>query len=119
VSVWSGMPITDPTNAALLDGRTRISSYAGYGHASYELPYGFKLIAGVRTSYEQRSLTAQTNFATDFLNPAVRGATGLPPLDASKSWTAAAETVRRTIRDANRATEIIRRLRAMFANRRP
>jgi iron complex outermembrane recepter protein len=88
VSVWSGMPITDPTNAALLDGRTRISSYAGYGHASYELPYGFKLIAGVRTSYEQRSLTAQTNFATDFLNPAVRGATGLPPLDASKSWTA-------------------------------
>jgi PAS domain S-box-containing protein len=31
----------------------------------------------------------------------------------------AAETVRRTIRDANRATEIIRRLRAMFAKKAP
>ena len=80
-------PSTDPTNAAVLDGRTRISSYAGYGQASYELPDGFKLIAGLRTSYEQRKLTAQTNFATDFLDPAVRAALGLPPLDASKSWT--------------------------------
>jgi PAS domain S-box-containing protein len=31
----------------------------------------------------------------------------------------AAETIRRTIRDANRATEVIRRLRAMFAKRAP
>ncbi len=31
----------------------------------------------------------------------------------------AAETVRRTIRDANRATEVIRRLRAMFAKKAP
>ena len=87
VNVWAGVPNTDPTNAGLLDGRTRISSYAGYGQASYELPYGFKLIAGLRTSYEQRKLTAQTNFATDWLDPAVRAALGLPPLDASKSWT--------------------------------
>ena len=87
MNVWAGVPNTDPTNAGLLDGRTRISSYAGYGQASYELPYGFKLIAGLRTSYEQRKLTAQTNFATDWLDPAVRAALGLPPLDASKSWT--------------------------------
>lgn len=87
MNVWAGVPNTDPTNAGLFDGRTRISSYAGYGHASYELPYGFKLIAGFRTSYEQRKLTAQTNFATDWLDPAVRAELGLPPLDASKSWT--------------------------------
>ena len=87
VNVWAGVPPTDPANAGLLDGRTRISSYAGYGQASYELPYGFKLIAGFRTSYEQRKLTAQTNFATDWLDPAVRAELGLPPLDASKSWT--------------------------------
>jgi PAS domain S-box-containing protein len=31
----------------------------------------------------------------------------------------AAETIRRTIRDANRATEVIKRLRAMFAKRAP
>jgi hypothetical protein len=31
----------------------------------------------------------------------------------------AAETVRRTIRDANRATEVIKRLRAMFAKKAP
>jgi PAS domain S-box-containing protein len=31
----------------------------------------------------------------------------------------AAETIRRTIRDANRATEVIRRLRAMFAKKAP
>ena len=49
----------------------------GYGQASYELPYGFKLIAGFRTSYEQRKLTAQTNFATDWLDPAVRAGLGL------------------------------------------
>ena len=87
VNVWAGVPNTDPANAGLLDGRTRISSYAGYGQASYELPYGFKLIAGLRTSYEQRKLTTQTNFATDWLDPAVRAELGLPPLDASKSWT--------------------------------
>ena len=87
VNVWAGVPTTDPTNAGFLDGRTRISSYAGYGQASYELPYGFKLIAGLRTSYEQRKLTAQTNFSTDWLDPAVRAELGLPPLDASKSWT--------------------------------
>ncbi len=87
VNVWVGVPTTDPANAGLLDGRTRISSYAGYGQASYELPYGFKLIAGFRTSYEQRKLTAQSNFATDWLDPAVRAGLGLPLLDASKSWT--------------------------------
>lgn len=87
VNVWSMVPVTDPTNADMLDGRTRISSYAGYGHASYELPHGFKLIAGLRTSYEQRKLTAQTDFATDWLDPVVRADLGLPPIDASKSWT--------------------------------
>jgi iron complex outermembrane recepter protein len=87
VNVWSGVPITDPTNAALLGGRTRMSSYAAYGQASYQLPYGFKLIAGLRTSYEERKLTEQTNFATDLLDPAVRLAMGLPPIDASKNWT--------------------------------
>ena len=87
VNVWAGVPNTDPTNGGLLNGRTRISSYAGYGQASYELPYGFKLIAGFRTSYEQRKLTTQTDFSTDWLDPAVRAALGLPPLDASKSWT--------------------------------
>jgi len=87
VNVWAGVPISDPTNAAFLDGRTRISSYAGYGQASYELPYGFKLIAGFRTSYEQRKLTAQTDFTTDFLNATWRAANGYPPLDTSKSWT--------------------------------
>ena len=87
VNVWAGVPNTDPTNAGFLDGRTRISSYAGYGQASYELPYGFTLIAGFRTSYEQRKLTEQTNFTTDWLDPAVRAALGLPTLDASKSWT--------------------------------
>jgi iron complex outermembrane receptor protein len=87
VNVWAGVPNTEPTNAGLLNGRTRTSSYAGYGQASYELPFGFKLIAGFRTSYEQRKLTAQTNFSTDWLDPTVRAALGLPPLDASKSWT--------------------------------
>ena len=88
VNVWAGVPVTDPTNAALLDGKTRISSYAGYGQASYELPDGFKVIAGLRTSYEQRKLTSQTNFGTDLLDPAVRAELGLPPVDTSKSWTA-------------------------------
>ena len=69
LNVWASVPITDPTNAALLDGRTRISSYAIYGQASYELAYGFKLIAGFRTSYEQRKLTGQTSFGSDLLNP--------------------------------------------------
>jgi iron complex outermembrane recepter protein len=87
VNVWSGVPISDPTTVATLDGRTRISSYAGYGQASYELANGFKLIAGFRTSYEQRKLTAQSDFTTDFLNAAVRTGLGYPPLDTSKSWT--------------------------------
>jgi iron complex outermembrane recepter protein len=87
VDVWAGIPNKGPPNAALLDGRTRISSYAGYGQASYELPYGFKLIAGLRTSYERRKLTGQTDFTTDLLDPAVRAEMGLPPVDTSKSWT--------------------------------
>ena len=87
INVWSGVPISDPVNAASLNGRTRISSYAGFGQASYQLPYGFKLIAGLRTSYEQRKLTGQTDFAIDFFDPAVRTAMGLPPLEPSKSWT--------------------------------
>jgi iron complex outermembrane recepter protein len=87
VNVWSGVPITVRPNAAMLDGKTRISSYAAYGQASYELPEGFKLIAGFRTSYEQRRLTEQTNFGVDLLDPAVRAAMDLPPVDTSKSWT--------------------------------
>lgn len=89
VYVWSGVPIVDPPNAAVLAGRTHITSYAAYGQAGYELPHGFKLIAGLRTTYEQRQLTEQTNFTTDYLNPAVRAEMGLPPLDASKGWTSA------------------------------
>jgi len=87
LNVWANVPNSQPTNAALLDGRTRISSYAVYGQAGYELAYGFKLIAGFRTSYEQRKLTGQTSFGTDLLDPAVRAEMHLPPLDASKSWT--------------------------------
>jgi iron complex outermembrane recepter protein len=34
VNVWSGIPISQPRNAASLEGRTRITSYAGYGQAS-------------------------------------------------------------------------------------
>jgi len=41
----------------------------------------------LRTSYEQRILTAQTDFTTDFLDPAVRAAAGMAPLATSKSWT--------------------------------
>lgn len=87
VSVWSGIPVTEIANAADLTGRGRITSYAGYGQASYELPDGFKLIAGLRTTNEQRSLIQQTDFTTDYLDPAVRTASGLGPLEASKSWT--------------------------------
>jgi iron complex outermembrane recepter protein len=87
VNVWAGVPISDPTTVATLDGRTRISSYAAYGQASYALPDGFKLVAGLRTSYEQRKLTAQTDFTTDYLDPATRAENGLPPLDSPKSWT--------------------------------
>lgn len=87
LNVWAGVPITDPTNAALLDGRTRISSYAIYGQASYQVAYGFKLVAGFRTSYEQRKLTGQTSFGSDLLDPAVRAQMGLAPVDATKSWT--------------------------------
>jgi iron complex outermembrane receptor protein len=87
VNVWSGVPITAAANVAVLDGATRIDSYAGYGQASYELPYGFKLIAGLRSSDEQRRLTTQTDYGTDLLNPAVRAAMHDPPVDTSKRWT--------------------------------
>jgi iron complex outermembrane receptor protein len=87
VNVWYQVPTTGPPNAASLDGRSRITSSAGYGQASYELPGGFKLIAGVRTTNEERRLTAQANFAADLLNPAVRAGQSDPPLEASKSWT--------------------------------
>lgn len=86
VNVWSGIPIAEPPNAAVLDGRTHISSYAAYSQASYELPCGFNLIAGTRTTYERRQLTEQTDFATNFLDPAVRAQAGLPPLDTPKGW---------------------------------
>jgi iron complex outermembrane receptor protein len=88
VNVWGGgVPITGAANFGVLDGRTRITSYAVYGQASYALPDGFRLIAGLRSSYEQRRLTEQTDFAIDYLDPAVRAAMGLPPLVPSKSWT--------------------------------
>lgn len=87
LNVWAGVPISDPSYVALLDGRTRISSYAVYGQASYELAYGFKLVAGFRTSYEQRKLTGQTSFGNDLLDPAVRDEMHLGPIDAAKSWT--------------------------------
>ncbi len=86
VNVWAGIPIAEPPNVAVVAGRTHIISYAAYGQASYALPDGFKLIAGVRTTYEQRRLTAQSDFTTDFLDPKVRAQDGLPPLNASKSW---------------------------------
>src|SRR3984957_16556939 len=85
VRVWSNIPVAEPPNAAVIGGRTHIDSYAGYGQASYELPQGFKLIGGVRTTYEQRQLTEQYDFATNFLSPAERL---LVPVDPSKSWTA-------------------------------
>ncbi|HUA23649.1 MAG TPA: TonB-dependent receptor plug domain-containing protein [Steroidobacteraceae bacterium] len=78
VNVWANVPIMEPANVAVLDGRTRISSYAAYGQAGYELPHGFKLIAGFRTSYEQRKLTGLTDYTTSLITPAV---------DTSKSWT--------------------------------
>jgi iron complex outermembrane recepter protein len=85
VKVWSGIPLTEPPNAAVISGRTHIDSYAGYGQASYELPAGFKLVGGLRTTYEQRELTAQSNFETNFLSPAERL---LVPVNPSKNWTA-------------------------------
>lgn len=87
VNVWSGIPISEPPNAAVLNGRTHIASYAGYGQAGYEWPYGFELIAGVRTTYERRQLTEQRNFTTNYLDPAVRAQMGLPSLDTPKGWT--------------------------------
>ena len=89
LNVWAGVPITSPETAALLDGRTRISSYAVFGQAGYQLPYGFSLIGGFRTTYEQRKLTGQTSFADDLLVPAVRAAMTPPlaPIDTSISWT--------------------------------
>ena len=46
--------------------------------------------------------------------------TGLRMLSADPpNLTGAAETARRTIRDANRATEVVKRLRAMFARKAP
>jgi iron complex outermembrane recepter protein len=87
VNVWAGIPVTEPPNAAIVSGRTHIISYAGYGQASYELPAGFKLIGGVRTSNEQRRLTEQSNFTTNYVDPAVRARLGLAPLQASKTWT--------------------------------
>jgi iron complex outermembrane receptor protein len=85
VKVWSGIALTEPPNAAVISGRTHIDSYAGYGQASYELPAGFKLVGGLRTTYEQRELTAQSNFETNFLSPAERL---LVPVNPSKNWTA-------------------------------
>ena len=87
VNVWSGIPISEPANAAVLNGRTHIGSYAGYGQAGYEWPHGFELIAGVRTTYERRQLTEQRNFTTNYLDPAVRAQLGLPSLDTPKGWT--------------------------------
>jgi iron complex outermembrane receptor protein len=87
VDVWAGVPDTDPPNAGLLLGRTRITSYALFGQASYALTDNFKVIGGLRSSYERRALTTQSNFTEDLLNPATRAALGLPPLDAEKSST--------------------------------
>ena len=85
VQVWGNLPVTDPPNIAVVAGRTHIDSYAGYGQASYELPDGFKLIGGLRTTYEQRKLTAQADFTTNFLSPAELRAL---PVQTSKGWTA-------------------------------
>ena len=87
VAVWSGIPVSDTPNAADLTGRGRITSYAGYGQVSYDLPYGFKLIGGLRTTDEQRTLTQQTDFTSNFLDPALRLADGFPAVDTSKNWT--------------------------------
>lgn len=86
VDVWAFAPDTTPP-AAVLSGRTHISSFAGYGQVSYELPDGLKLIAGVRTSHEQRQLTQQSENRADWLDPAVRVASHFAPVVASKSWT--------------------------------
>ena len=87
VDVWAGVPTTQAPNAGLLLGRTRITSYALFGQVSYDLTDQFKVIGGLRESYEKRKLTTQTNFDTDFLDPATRVALGLPPLQAEKSFT--------------------------------
>jgi iron complex outermembrane recepter protein len=87
VAVWSGIPVSDTPNAADLTGRGHITSYAGYGQVSYELPFDLKLIGGLRTTDEQRTLIQQTDFTTDLLNPAVRLAEGFPAVDTSKTWT--------------------------------
>jgi len=87
VAVWSGIPVTETPNGAYLTGRGRITSYAGYGQASYDLPYGFELVGGVRTTDEQHTLIQQTDFKTNLLDPAVRAADGFPPVDTSKTWT--------------------------------
>jgi iron complex outermembrane receptor protein len=86
VDVWADSSDNAPP-AAVLYGRTHIISYAGYGQASYALPDGFKLTAGVRTTYEQRQLTQQGENSSDWLDPAVRTAEDLPPLTPSRSWT--------------------------------
>ena len=73
--------------AAVLASRTHIGSYAGYGQVSYGLPYGLKLIAGLRSSYELRQLTQQSENGANWLDPAVRAASNFTPLVPSKSWT--------------------------------
>jgi iron complex outermembrane receptor protein len=86
VDVWAGAPTTAPPNAGLLFGATRISSDALFGQVSYDLTDAFKIIGGLRSSYEQRKLTAQTNAGTDLLAPAIRNAIGLPPVQTEKSF---------------------------------
>jgi iron complex outermembrane receptor protein len=87
VDVWTDEEPTGTPNAGLLLGRTRITSYAGFGQVSYDLTDYFKLIGGLRESYEKRKLTTQTDFGEDFLDPATRAALGLPALQAEKSFT--------------------------------
>ena len=87
VDVWTGEAPTGTPNAGLLLGRTRITSYAGFGQVSYDLTDYFKVTGGLRESYERRKLTTQSDFNEDFLDPATRVALGLPPLQAEKSFT--------------------------------
>jgi iron complex outermembrane recepter protein len=87
VDVWAGVPNTDPPNAGVLLGRTRISSYAVFGQVSYDLTDVFRITGGLRSSYEQRALTAQTESGMDLLDPATRAALGLPPVEAEKGFT--------------------------------
>ncbi|HEY6456250.1 MAG TPA: TonB-dependent receptor plug domain-containing protein [Steroidobacteraceae bacterium] len=86
VDVWA-MAADTTAPAAVLAGRTHIGSYAGYGQVSYGLPYGLKLIAGLRSSYELRQLTQQSENGANWLDPAVRAASNFTPLVPSKSWT--------------------------------